>query len=95
MDRRTKGALNLLLQPNDRDRLGCNKQVYIRPVSMSTTTTTSTNPKPPLGPYPHARLCGQAGMLPANIKIKTTKRMVPRVISIPFSADVRRASVHQ
>jgi hypothetical protein len=39
----------------------------------------STTPKIPLGPYPHAALCGQEGSAPTNIKIN---RIIKIVLSI-------------
>jgi hypothetical protein len=35
-----------------------------------------TRPRPPLGPYPQLRLCGQEGIAPRSIKIRITSRTV-------------------
>lgn len=43
----------------------------------------TTIPNPPLGAYPQFLLWGHAGMAPSNIKIKSTKTIVPN-ISISF-----------
>jgi hypothetical protein len=42
---------------------------------------TNTSPSPPLGPYPHDLLCGQAGSTPINISIKMINTIVPNDIS--------------
>lgn len=44
-------------------------------------TITTTNPSPPLGPYPHDLLCGHVGIAPINTRIKTISRIVPNDIS--------------
>jgi hypothetical protein len=33
----------------------------------------------PLGPYPHAALCGQDGTAPTSNKIRTTNNTVPNI----------------
>lgn len=38
----------------------------------------------PLGPYPQLRLCGQVGMTPSKISIKTMIKIVPNDISSPY-----------
>ena len=43
----------------------------------------TTSPNPPLGAYPQFLLWGHAGIAPNNIKIKSTKTIVPN-ISISF-----------
>jgi hypothetical protein len=34
-------------------------------------------PIPPLGPYPHPRLCGHVGMTPISIRIRIMSKIVP------------------
>lgn len=51
----------------------------IRPSKIRTTKMARTRPKPPLGPYPQLRLCGQAGNVPINIKTSNTTGTVPNI----------------
>ena len=37
-------------------------------------------PNPPLGAYPHPRLCRQEGTDPTNIRTRTINKIVPRVL---------------
>ena len=53
---------------------------------MSRMITTS--PNPPLGAYPQFLLWGHAGMAPNNIKIKSTKMIVPNM-SISFALNAK------
>lgn len=50
---------------------------------MSTTTSTVTTP---LGAYPQLRLCGQVGITPSNMSIKTTNNNALIDISILHSS---------
>jgi hypothetical protein len=49
-----------------------------RPVNNSTMRMTSNRLSPPLGPYPQLLLCGQVGIAPSNIKIKTINNIIPK-----------------
>ena len=57
------------------------KEAYIFPSRNRTITMTTTNPSPPLGPYPHDLLWGHVGIAPINSRIKTINRIVPNDIS--------------
>jgi hypothetical protein len=51
--------------------------VYSLPNTSRITTMIKTSPIPPLGPYPHDLLCGQAGIIPKSSKTKITSKIVP------------------
>lgn len=45
-------------------------------------------PKTPLGPYPHAVLCGHVGNAPINNKIKITNSTVPNIKTPYFEINI-------
>lgn len=53
----------------------------ILPNKSRITRISTTSPTPPLGAYPHDRLCGQMGMIPTSANIKIMSKMVPSVMS--------------
>src|SRR5665647_217340 len=59
------------------------------PNKSKITRITTIRPTPPLGPYPHDRLCGQAGITPKSAKTKTMSNIVPSdMISSPFKKNL-------
>jgi hypothetical protein len=53
-------------------------------------TIRSTSPNPPLGKYPHERLCPHVGRAPINSRIRTTMRIVPSTTSFHFINPTQR-----
>lgn len=69
---------------------------YTRPISNRMIKMISTIPSPPLGPYPHPRLCGHAGIAPISNKITMINSMVPSVMLFSLaqmSASIERCSL--
>src|SRR5579864_1955288 len=55
------------------------------------TTMTRARPRPPVGKYPHCRLCDQRGKAPTSAKIKNTTKIVPSIFlsSVTSPAEIQ------
>jgi len=85
----TRGAARLTAFPRsawERDKRHPHRRYTFRtvilrsrilPYKVSISKMSSISPSPPLDPYPHPRLCGQAGMTPMNIGMRITSKIVP------------------
>jgi len=55
---------------------------------------STITPTPPLGKYPHDRLCGQIGIIPTSASIRITSKIVPSdMIRSPFKEGSQGAAV--
>ena len=57
------------------------------PIKIRITRISTIRPTPPLGAYPHDRLCGQTGIIPTSASIRIISNIVPNIFYPPIKGD--------